>query len=155
MKTNIGISEKEIKTIVPELEKFLASESVLNLKIRNYHWNVEGSQFGGLHSFFEWLYNSSSEHIDEIAERIRMLGEKSPATMKDFLEKSFISEETNLELNSSDMLSNLLSDTEKTIQEIRKSIEIISETNDFGTEDFLVASMQNYEKTAWMLRSMK
>lgn len=154
MKTNIGLTQKETSIIIPLLETLLASENVLNIKIRNYHWNVVWTSFGGMHKFFEGLYNDSAENIDEIAERIRMLGSKTQANMKFFLEKSFLTEETSLELTSTDMVKSLLSDTEKTIQELRNAIAVISETNDSWTEDFLIALMQKHEKSAWMLRSM-
>ncbi len=154
MNTNIGLIEKELTLISPLLENFLASENVLNLKIRNYHWNVTGLNFSEYHKFFEELYEGSAETIDEIAERIRMLGSKTPASMAHFLEKSFLTEERNTDLTSIQMIQNLLKDTQKTIQELRNTIEIIGETNDMGTEDFLIALMQKHEKNAWMLRSM-
>jgi|GEM_PF-4855442 len=50
---NIGISDTNRKEIADILEVFLASEVVLNMKIRNYHWNVEATNFSELHSFFE------------------------------------------------------------------------------------------------------
>lgn len=154
MNTNIGLTPNETSIIIPLLENFLASENILNLKIRNYHWNVTGIHFSDYHKFFEGLYDDSAENIDEIAERIRMLGDKTQANMKFFLEKSFLSEETNLEITSADMVKSLLSDTEKTIQELRNAIEVISDTNDSWTEDFLIALMQKHEKNAWMLRSL-
>jgi starvation-inducible DNA-binding protein len=130
MNTNIGITQNDLSIITPLLENFLASENILNLKIRNFHWNVTGIHFSDYHKFFEGLYDDSAENIDEIAERIRMLGSKTQANMKFFLEKSFLTEETSLELTSTDMVKSLLSDTEKTIQEIRNAIKVISETND-------------------------
>ena len=154
MKTNIGVTQNDLSIITALLEKFLASENILNLKIRNYHWNVTGINFSDYHKFFEGLYDDSAENIDEIAERIRMLGSKSPASMKFFLEKSFLTEETSLDVHSTDMVKSLLSDTETTIQEMRNAIEVISETNDSWSEDFLIALMQKHEKNAWMLRSM-
>lgn len=154
MNTNIGLNKNEISLILPLLENFLASENILNLKIRNYHWNVTGINFSDYHKFFEGMYDDSAENIDEIAERIRMLWSKTQANMKFFLEKSFLSEETNLELSSADMVTSLLSDTEQTIREMRNAIEVISKTNDSGTEDFLIALIQKHEKTSWMLRSM-
>ena len=154
MNTNIGITQNDLSIITPLLENFLASENILNLKIRNFHWNVTGIHFSDYHKFFEGLYDDSAENIDEIAERIRMLGSKTQANMKFFLKKSFLTEETSLELTSTDMVKSLLSDTEKTIQEIRNAIGVISETNDSWTEDFLIALMQKHEKSAWMLRSM-
>lgn len=153
MKT-IGLNEKEVQLVVPLLEIFLASENILNVKIRNYHWNVTGRHFSEYHKYFEELYDDSAENIDEIAERIRMLGSQAKASMAYFLEKSFLSEETQTELSANDMVKNLLNDTEKTIVKMRNAIEIISETNDSGSEDFLIALMQKHEKNAWMLRSM-
>jgi starvation-inducible DNA-binding protein len=153
MKT-IGLNEQEVQLVVPLLENFLASENILNVKIRNYHWNVTGRHFSEYHKYFEELYDDSAENIDEIAERIRMLGSHTKASMAYFLEKSFLSEETQTELSANDMVKNLLNDTEKTIVKMRNAIEIISETNDSGSEDFLIALMQKHEKNAWMLRSM-
>jgi starvation-inducible DNA-binding protein len=57
---NIGISEADSKKIADILHKYLASEIVLNLKIRNFHWNVVGINFNDLHKFFEELYISGS-----------------------------------------------------------------------------------------------
>ncbi len=153
MKT-IGLNQQEVQLVLPLLENFLASENVLNLKIRNYHWNVTGAHFSEYHKYFEELYDDSAENIDEIAERIRMLGSKTKASMGYFLEKSFLMEEVNTDVSADEMIKNLLTDTEKTISEMRNAIEIISETNDSGSEDFLIALMQKHEKNAWMLRSM-
>lgn len=69
----IAIESKNREKIAEIIEVFLASEIVLNLKIRNYHWNVKALNFSELHSFFEELYDSSSESIDDLAERIQML----------------------------------------------------------------------------------
>ncbi len=154
MTLNIGLESNEITTSVDHLEKFLASQSILNLKIRNFHWNVQGPHFSDYHKFFEEMYESSAELIDDIAERIRMLGEKSPATMNFFLENSFLEEQSNYNLEAEKMVAELVADTEKTISEMRKAIEVIGETGDKGTEDFLIATMQDHEKNAWMLRSM-
>lgn len=154
MTLNIGLESNEIKTSVDHLEKFLASQSILNLKIRNFHWNVQGPHFSDYHKFFEEMYESSAELIDDIAERIRMLGEKSPATMTFFLKNSFLEEQSNYNLEAEKMVAELVVDTEKTISEMRKAIEVIGETGDKGTEDFLIATMQDHEKNAWMLRSM-
>lgn len=152
--TNIGLESKEVQTSVQHLERFLSSQNILNLKIRNFHWNVTGPHFSDYHKFFEEMYDSSAELIDDIAERIRMLGKKSPATMDFFLKNSFLQEQPNYDLQAEKMVAELLTDTEKTISEMRKAIEEIGETMDKGTEDFLIATMQDHEKNAWMLRSM-
>ena len=71
--TSIGLDDSNKQKIADILHKYLASEIVLNLKIRNFHWNVVGVRFNDLHKFFEDLYISGSGYADEVAERIRML----------------------------------------------------------------------------------
>ena len=150
---NIGISDTNRKEIADILEVFLASEVVLNMKIRNYHWNVEATNFSELHSFFEWLYEQTTESIDEIAERMRMLWFKVSANYTNFLKKSFIDEETQLWVSSTSMIQNLLWDKETTIQKLRDAVNKVWELWDAWNEDFLTAAIQAHEKNAWMLRS--
>ena len=78
--------------------------------------------FSELHSFFEELYDSSAESIDEIAERIRMLGFQVSANHENFLKKSFIESEINTGVKSSNMIETLLNDKHTTIQNMRKAI---------------------------------
>ncbi|KAF5270941.1 hypothetical protein FQR65_LT17746 [Abscondita terminalis] len=72
-----GISladRKAFKKVAQALNILLADETVLYVKTRNAHWNIEGSDFHAVHLFFEEQYNRLSETIDDIAERVRSLG---------------------------------------------------------------------------------
>jgi len=151
---NIGLESSDIKKISDILQKYLATEIALNLKIRNYHWNVEGAMFRDLHLFFEELYDAGAQYADEVAERIRMLGEHTHASMEEYVKMTIISEEKNITLPAMDMLSNLLKDTEVIIQEMRKDIDVVWKCGDQGTEDFLTALIQKHEKDGWMIRSL-
>lgn len=152
---NIGISEADSKKIADILHKYLASEIVLNLKIRNFHWNVVGINFNDLHKFFEELYISGSWYADEVAERIRMLGLHTQASMKEYIEMTIIPEEKDIKMHSDMMIEQLLSNNETLITEMRKDIDIIGSFGDQGTEDFLTALIQKHEKDAWILRSLQ
>ncbi len=55
------------------LTQTLSDESVLLLKLRNYHWNVAGPHFRQLHALFEEQYGVLAVRIDQVAERIRAL----------------------------------------------------------------------------------
>ena len=155
MTYNNQITSSDKKEITTLLEQILASEVIVSMKIRNFHWNVESHNFSEMHSFFEELYNSSAENVDEIAERIRMLWHKTVSTYREYLELSFLSEEDNRNLSTKDMVASLTQDKEITIDFFRKAIEKVSQTNDVWTEDFLIALMQKHEKNLWMLSSMK
>jgi len=136
------------------LHKHLATEIVLNLKIRNFHWNVVGIHFNDLHEFFEKLYVDGAAYADEIAERIRTLGHHTLASMEEYVKMTYVPEEKDIKMNSDAMLEQLLNDTETIIREMRKDIVNIWETDDMGTEDFLTGLIQKHEKDAWMLRSL-
>ncbi|MFY9300740.1 MAG: Dps family protein [Candidatus Nitrosotenuis sp.] len=150
---NIGIADKNRKAVTGLLSKLLADEYVLYTRTRNYHWNVVGPHFNDLHKFFESQYGEMDSYIDEIAERIRSLGEKTPATLAWFVKNARIKEHP--ELPSADrMVSNLVSDHESVIQALREAVFTCEQNNDVGTADFLTGLMEKHEKTAWMLRSV-
>ena len=53
--------------------------------LRGFHWNIKGHGFFVLHSKFEDLYNGAAEKVDEIAERILMLGGTPANKYSDYL----------------------------------------------------------------------
>ncbi len=155
VKANIGLKDKETNLCKWILETVLATEGVMEMKIRNYHWNIKWAHFNDLHSFFEEMYGTSAETIDEVAERIRMLGYEVEGNYKKFLKDSLVSEESEIWVGRKDMIQRLLADKELIITQMRKSIlKIEEETDDVWTADFLTALIQSHEKNAWMLRSM-
>ena len=152
---NIGISEKDREGVVGILSKLLADEYVLYTKTRNYHWNVVGPHFTDLHKFFEDQYSQLSDDVDEIAERIRSLGGKTPATLTEFMKNSRIDEHPGEFPDTNSMVSNLVVDHEAIITNLRTDLETCdTKFHDIGTNDFLTGLMEKHEKTAWMLRSI-
>jgi len=84
MDINIGINDTDRKEIAAGLSRLLADSYTLYLKTHNYHWNVEGPQFNTLHTMFETQYTELALAVDEVAERIRALGEPAPGSYKAF-----------------------------------------------------------------------
>jgi len=148
-----GISRENLKKIANILNDDLADEYVLLTKTRNYHWNVEDSRFNDLHKFFEEQYELIAASVDEIAERVRALGGKTRATLKEFINSSQIGEDVGSFPDADTMLGNLLSDHETIIKTLRKNIKECQDLNDEGTANFLTDKMEEHEKIAWMLRS--
>ena len=60
--------------VVESLQQLLADYQVFYANLRGFHWNIKGHGFFVLHSKFEDLYNNAAEKVDELAERILMLG---------------------------------------------------------------------------------
>ncbi|MDB4293412.1 DNA starvation/stationary phase protection protein [Maribacter sp.] len=154
VKPEIGIKKENRKAVVGMLKQLLADEHVLYIKTRNAHWNIEGIDFHSKHVFLEEQYNKLETAIDEIAERIRMLGFYAPGTMTEFLETSQLRENAPGQNNTAGFFSVLLEDHDAIIKFIRKNIsENAEERNDDGTADFIIALMQTHESIAWMMRA--
>lgn len=154
MKATIGIKKDNREAVVEMLKQLLADEHVLYTKYRNAHWNVEGIDFHSKHVFFEEEYGKLESTIDEVAERVRMLGFYSPGSMQQFLELSELKENGPEQNDSASFMKVLLEDHESIIKFIRKNIGDNAEAhNDEGTADFITATMQMHEQMAWMLRS--
>lgn len=153
MSVNIGISEAARKAVVEELKKLQADEFVLYLKTWNFHWNVTGMNFNDLHGFFKNHYEELQEFVDEVAERIRMLGHIAPGTMIEFSKLARIGEMPGEKHTDKAMIAILLEDHEDIIETLRKLIDFTTQHNDMGTNNFLTDLMEKHEKMAWMLRA--
>src|SRR3954468_22856019 len=92
MQTQIGITAEHLSEIAHSLNIFLSDEHVLYIKTRNAHWNIEGRDFFAMHKFFEEHYQLLEAVIDDLAERIRMLGHYPEATMQGFLSLTHLTE---------------------------------------------------------------
>jgi len=153
MEPTIGITTKNRHAVAEALSKLLADEFVLYTKTLNAHWNVEGTDFHAMHLFFESQYEQLSEIIDSVAERIRHIGHYAPATLKQYLQLTHLSEAGDKN-TSLDFIKELLADHESVIEFIRGNINPFAGTyDDAGTSDFVTGIMEAHEKMAWMLRA--
>jgi len=154
MQASIGISAENREVVAHQLAKLLADEFVLYTKTLNAHWNLEGIDFHSVHLYFEDLYNQSQAIVDDVAERIRQLGHYAPATLKNFLQLTHLTEADEDGNDSRSLIKKLLSDHESIIEFIRGSIdEFADEHKDAGTSDYITGLMEKHEKIAWMLRA--
>jgi starvation-inducible DNA-binding protein len=154
METKIGITEQNRQSVATALAKLLADEYVLYTKTRKAHWNVEGADFYDKHKFFETQFEQLDDFVDSVAERIRSLGHYAPATLKEFLSLTSLTEQTRESNDSIGFIKELLADHENIIIHLRENINrFANEFHDLGTSDFITGLMEDHEKMAWFLRS--
>ncbi len=155
MKLDIGIHPNNTRSVVQILSSLLADEYILYTKTRNAHWNVDGPDFYAMHKFFEAQYETIDATIDDVAERIRSLGHFAPATLKEFIELTHLTEKprTKNDRISFMYIKELLGDHESIINSLRDAIlKVGNDYKDLGTSDFMTSLMEQHEKMAWMLR---
>jgi starvation-inducible DNA-binding protein len=151
-KISTALDQNACEQIAHTLSQILADTYVLYLKTQNFHWNITDSRFHSLHEMFEEQYKQLAEMIDELAERIRTLKQKSPGAMREFLELATIAEAEG-DYTGNDMLHMLCHDHETLAVHIRSKIQEATGLGDEGTGDLLIQQLRMHEKTAWMLRS--
>jgi starvation-inducible DNA-binding protein len=154
MKPNIGIAEKNLKAVSELLNTLLADEVILYMKTRQAHWNYEGDNFSELHTFFESQYSAIDEIMDQVAERVRMLGHYAVGSLKDLVKIARLDENKVGYSDQKSSVTSLLNDHETIIRSLRKDLdEAQNKYKDAGTADFLTGLMEQHEKMAWMLRA--
>jgi starvation-inducible DNA-binding protein len=155
MKTNIGLTSKNIQQVVNELSKLLADEFLLCAKTKKAHWNVEGPDFHEKHLFFKSQFDQLDEIVDDVAERIRSLGHFAPASLKQFLQLTHLTEVSSEDKNDSKtFMKDLLVDHESIIIHCRENISHFADKlNDFGSADFITRLLSTHEKMAFLLRA--
>lgn len=146
----LGWTTEETERIAIVLNELLANYSVHYQKLRNYHWNVKGSDFFDLHEQFEQQYEEARENIDVIAERIRVFGKTPLSTMKEYLEIAEI-KETGTDLDSEIMVRELLSDYRILLQYMFSVVDVATDQGDSGTEEMIKVFINSIEKHHWML----
>ncbi|MFV0633082.1 Dps family protein [Demequina sp.] len=149
---NIGIENKALKDINAGLAQTLADTFTLYLKTHGYHWNVTGPHFRSLHLMLEEQYQALFAATDELAERMRALGDKAPGSMAEMLELTTIKDHEPTE-DALAMVKNLLRDHEQVATAIRPLVEVAEDAGDGATADLYNARLAFHEQTAWMLRS--
>jgi len=150
---NIGIDTETRKKIAQGLSRLLADTYTLYLKTHNYHWNVTGPHFQSLHAMFMAQYTEMAIAVDDVAERIRALGEFAPGTYREFGKLSSIAEDASMP-GWQDMVKNLVAGHEAVVRTCREALPAAQKAGDESSASLLSDRMVVHEKTAWMLRAL-
>ena len=149
---NTGLVEADREVMAVELSKLLADTFGLYVKSHGYHWNVRGMSFPALHALFEGQYQELWAAIDEIAERIRAVGELAPQSYAAFGNLSGI-RDGDASQDATGMVAELMRDHEVVLATLRKARGVAEGFGDEVTIDLLNARAAAHDKHAWMLRA--
>jgi len=146
----IKLNEEGVDDVVTSLQQLLAGFQVYYTNLRGFHWNIKGHDFFVLHSKFEELYNDAAEKVDELAERILMLGGIPVSKFSDYLKVSRVVEIDGVN-HGEEALKNILDSYSYFISEERKLLSLASEVKDEVTAALMSDYLKGQEKMVWML----
>lgn len=140
------------KELSAKLGVVLADSYQLFIKTQGVHWNVSGPLFYSVHQLTEMHYQNLFSAIDVIAERIRSLGEKAPASYTKYGKLSSIIDHDDV-TQANQMVEMLALDHETVCQSLRTAIEFVEDKADYVTAGIMTDRLAWHEEAIWMLRA--
>ena len=140
-------------TLIQQMRVILGTNFGLYFKSHSFHWNVEGPDFPEYHGFLGDFYDELFDNVDNIAEKIRMLGAYTPTGLSRMLELSDI-DETGIIPSPLMMFQELLADNQRLIHHIRAGIQAADDANEPAISNFLQDLLDQRQKKNWMLKSI-
>ena len=125
--------------VVEALQQLLADYQVFYTNLRGF-----------LHSKFEEMYDDAAEKVDELAERILMLGGVPVNEFSEYLKVSRVKEVSGVSCGD-EALENILNTYGQFIAEERKLLSLASEAGDEATVALMSDYLKEQEKLVWML----
>jgi starvation-inducible DNA-binding protein len=148
----IGLDASVRQEIVARLNLLLADTITLRDLYKKSHWQVGGPTFYQLHLLFDKHAGEQSELVDELAERVQMLGGVSIAMAHD------VAANTRIERVPIDreevpvQISRLLDAHHLILKDARDLAEKADDLGDVGTNDLLASSVvRTNEMQVWFV----
>jgi starvation-inducible DNA-binding protein len=148
----IALNEKTCKESIKALNQILADTMTLRDLYKKHHWQVAGHTFYQLHLLFDKHYEEQEKLVDEIAERIQLLGGISVAMATDVAEMTKIERPPRGREDTPTQIARLLKAHELVLREVREAAKKADDNDDAGTNDLLVSSvLRTNELQVWFV----
>jgi starvation-inducible DNA-binding protein len=148
----IALAESVCKQSVANLNQLLADTMTLRDLYKKHHWQVLGHTFYQLHLLFDKHYEEQSTLVDQIAERIQLLGGVSIAMAADIAETTIIPRPPKGREPVPVQISRLLHAHEIVLKEARTMSRQAAEDRDDGTNDLIVSNViRTNELEVWFV----
>lgn len=150
---NVTTGVRNPAVVAEGLADVLADTYRMTFKTHAYHWNVTGPAFYSIHKLTDDHYENMFAAADELAERIRALGQLAPMRMADIMGRSRVEDLTDMP-SAREMMEDLAKDHQNLAHRLHALIELSGENKDPVTEDLATERSAFHEEAAWMLRAI-
>src|SRR6266481_1065583 len=148
----IALDENVRAESVGNLNQVLADTMTLRDMYKKHHWQVAGHTFYQLHLLFDKHHGEQDELVDEIAERIQLLGAISLAMAADVAETTIIPRPPRGREEVPVQISRLLEAHELILRQCRSVAHTAADLGDDGTNDLLVSDIiRTNELQVWFI----
>jgi starvation-inducible DNA-binding protein len=147
-----GLDSKKLERICADLNQLLADTMTIRDLYKKHHWQVVGPTFYQLHLLFDKHYDEQVELVDQVAERIQLLGGLSIAMAHDVAEMTRIERPPRGREAVPVQISRLLEAHEQILTFAHEAAKRAADAGDDGTNDLLVSDViRTNELQVWFL----
>jgi starvation-inducible DNA-binding protein len=148
----IALSESVCKESVENLNQLLADTITLRDLYKKHHWQIAGPTFYQLHLLFDKHHTEQNELVDDIAERIQLLGGVSIAMSADVADMTLVPRPPKGREEVPVQISRLLHAHEIVLKEARTMARLAANSGDDGSNDLIVSGViRRNELQAWFV----
>jgi starvation-inducible DNA-binding protein len=148
----LGLSIEAREEVVQLLNQVLADTMTLRDLYKKSHWQVSGPTFYQLHLLYDKHSEEQDKLVDEIAERIQLLGGISIAMAHDVAETTIIARPPRGREEVPVQISRVLEAHEAIIKEVRSGARRATELGDDGSNDLLISDvLRTNELQVWFI----
>ena len=145
-----GLDAAKVQPVAEALAVLLADFQVYYANLRNFHWNVQGTNFYPLHAEFERLYDDAAEKADEVAERLLQLDVTPEHRPSKYLQVSQI-QELDVVHCGQECLTHVLEMVKTLMAQERAVMATAAEAGDESSNALMSDYLREQEKLVWML----
>ena len=152
--SEISQENRQDHPVVQHLQQEVANAFVLYANYKHYHWQTFGPLFRDLHLMFDEFAKETLETIDELAERIRMIGPNIQNVQLKQMQEAASVQSAGADQSMREMIEEADANLMIVIKGMRDAARIADENNDPGTVDLFSKTVRLHEKHEWFLRQV-
>ena len=148
----IGLEENVRQQSVTGLNQLLADTITLRDMYKKHHWQVVGPTFYQLHLLYDKHYEEQANLVDDIAERIQILGGVAVAMAHDVAELSSVPRVPRDREEAPVQVSRLLDAHQRILKNCHDYASKADESGDDGSNDLIVSQLvRTNEMQVWFV----
>ena len=142
------------QSVVMHLQIQVANAFVLYANYKHYHWQTYGPLFRDLHLMFDEFAEHVIATIDQMAERIRMIGQDVENIQLRQMQEAAAVHSAEKGQSLREMLEEADANLLVVIKDMREAARAADEGNDPGSVDLFSKIVQIHEKHEWFVRQV-
>jgi len=150
----ISQENRQDHPVVQHLQTQVANAFVLYANYKHYHWQTFGPLFRDLHLMFDEFAKDVLGTVDELAERIRMIGPDIEAVQLRAMQERANVHSAGAKQSMREMLEEADANLMVVIKDLRDAARIAEESNDPGSNDLFSGTVRIHEKHEWFIRQV-